>query len=429
MADFKLFHNNPNLETLQDFADSYKIRLNEDFSLKDFFEYNKDIIFKQLSQSQLIELSKSKGKVVKDLSSSDIDENTILPCPCHLFIDEKYVDYSLAAKNTNFQIQEIDFIAFADEQIKKITEEVKAYVSVKSHDFTEIERTKPGCRVLGWFKSLYYSGKEGNGDTQNIYDSESNFVDITPFITQMNMSVAHTGGSFSLTLPHIPVYSDKLQSSMNLIRLFNKNINSGDFVDKEQMSNFFVTDDAGEVTVKSEFSAFNYFEWLIQHNDLLFISFHDMEELTDDNLSGHNFDMIALVDNVTVNRNSPTAGISVTVTGRDLMKLIIDDASLFFPAGVAASNGRIFDNTETTIKGGDLESVMRYKGAENQDGSPRQLTNMINVFAQEPNDFSIDFVIKTIISHLANLQIVPDDLFVSWGDKRTMFSDFKPKSE
>lgn len=429
MADFKLFHNNPNLETLQDFADSYKIRLNEDFSLKDFFEYNKDIIFKQLSQSQLIELSKNKGKVVKDLSSSDIDENTILPCPCHLFIDEKYVDYSLAAKNTNFQIQEIDFIAFADEQIKKITEEVKAYVSVKSHDFTEIERTKPGCRVLGWFKSLYYSGKEGNGDTQNIYDSESNFVDITPFITQMNMSVAHTGGSFSLTLPHIPVYSDKLQSSMNLIRLFNKNINSGDFVDKEQMSNFFVTDDAGEVTVKSEFSAFNYFEWLIQHNDLLFISFHDMEELTDDNLSGHNFDMIALVDNVTVNRNSPTAGISVTVTGRDLMKLIIDDASLFFPAGVAASNGRIFDNTETTIKGGDLESVMRYKGAENQDGSPRQLTNMINVFAQEPNDFSIDFVIKTIISHLANLQIVPDDLFVSWGDKRTMFSDFKPKSE
>ena len=155
----------------------------------------------------------------------------------------------------------------------------------------------------------------------------------------------------------------------------------------------------------------------------------DMEELTDDNLSGHHFDMIALVDNVTVNRNSPTAGISVTVTGRDLMKLITDDASLFFPAGVAASNGRIFDNTETTIKGGDLESVMRYKGAENQDGSPRQLTNMINVFAQEPNDFSIDFVIKTIISHLANLQIVPDDLFVSWGDKRTMFSDFKPKSE
>lgn len=426
MADFKLFHNNPNLETLQDFADAYKIRLNSDFSLKDFFDYNKDVIFKQLSQSQLIELGKTKGKNVKDLSSSDIDENIILPCPSHLFIDEKYVDYSLATKNTNFQIQEIDFIAFADEQIKKITSEVNAYFNEKR---TDIERTKPGCRVIGWFKTLYYIGKEGNNNTNNIYDSSSNFIDITPFVTQMNMSVSNSGGNFSITLPHIPVYSDMLQGSMNYVRYFEKNINTGNFVDKEQMNNFFIGENGDELSVKSEFNSFNYFEWLIQHNDLLFISFHDMEELTDDNLSGKQFDMIALVDNVTVNRNSPSASVSVTVTGRDLMKLITDDASLFFPAGVAASNGRIFDNTETTIKGGDLESVMRYKGTENQNGSPRQLTNMINVFAQEPNDFSIDFVIKTVISHLANLQIVPDDLFVSWGDKRTMFSDLKPKSE
>ena len=424
MADFKLFHNNPNLETLQDFADAYKIRLNSDFSLKDFFDYNKDVIFKQLSQSQLIELGKTKGKNVKDLSSSDIDENIILPCPSHLFIDEKYVDYSLATKNTNFQIQEIDFIAFADEQIKKITSEVNAYFNKTK---TDIERTKPGCRVIGWFKTLYYIGKEGNNNTNNIYDSSSNFIDITPFVTQMNMSVSNSGGNFSITLPHIPVYSDMLQGSMNYVSYFEKNINSGNFVDKEQMNNFFIGENGDELSVKSEFNSFNYFEWLIQHNDLLFISFHDMEELTDDNLSGKQFDMIALVDNVTVNRNSPSASVSVTVTGRDLMKLITDDASLFFPAGVAASNGRIFDNTETTIKGGD--TVIRYKGVEKQNGSVRQPNGMINVFAQEPNDFSIDFVIKTIISHLANLQIVPDDLFVSWGNKRTMFSDLKPKSE
>lgn len=427
MADFKLFHNNPNIENLKDFADVYKIRLNSNFSLKDFFEYNKDVIFKQLSQSQLIELGKTKGKNVKDLSSSDIDENIVLPCPSHLFIDEKYVDYSLAAKNTNFQIQEIDFIAFADEQIKKITSEVNTYFNTIKNKTTDIERMKPGCRVIGWFKTLYYAGKEGSDNTNNIYDSSSNFIDITPFVTQMNMSVSNSGGNFSITLPHIPVYSDMLQSSVNYVRYFNKNINTGDFVNKKQMNDFFIGENKDELSVKSEFNSFNYFEWLIQHNDLLFISFHDMEELTDDNLSGKQFDMIALVDNVTVNRNSPSASVSVTVTGRDFMKLITDDASLFFPAGVAASNGRIFDNTETTIKGGDF--VLRYKGVEKQDGSPRLPNGMINVFAQEPNDFSIDFVIKTVISYLANLQIVPDDLFVSWGDKRTMFSDLKPKSE
>lgn len=429
MAYFKLFHINPNLETLQDFVDSYKIRLNKDFSLKDFFEYNKNIIFKQLSQSQLIELSKNKGKKVNDLSSSDIDENIVLPCPCYLFVDEKYVDYSLAAKNTNFQIKEKDFIAFADEQIKKIISEVDAYFNVNQQGTrTDIERTKPGCRILGWFKSLYYSGKEGNGDIQNIYNSESNFIDITPFVSQMNMSVSNSGGNFSITLPHIPVYSDKLQNSMNYIRYFKKNINTGNFVDKEQMNNFFIGENGDELSVKSEFNSFNYFEWLIQHNDLLFISFHDMEELTDDNLSGKQFDMIALVDNVTVNRNSPSASVSVTVTGRDLMKLITDDSSIYFPAGAAASNGRIFDNTETVIKGGDSESLMRYMGKDMKELTRLPINGELLVFSEQIK-FNIDFVIKTIISHLSNLQIVPDNLFVSWGDKRTMFSDLKPKSE
>lgn len=429
MAYFKLFHINPNLETLQDFVDSYKIRLNKDFSLKDFFEYNKNIIFKQLSQSQLIELSKNKGKKVNDLSSSDIDENIVLPCPCYLFVDEKYVDYSLAAKNTNFQIKEKDFIAFADEQIKKIISEVDAYFNVNQQGTrTDIERTKPGCRILGWFKSLYYSGKEGNGDIQNIYNSESNFIDITPFVSQMNMSVSNSGGNFSITLPHIPVYSDMLQCSMNYVRYFEKNINTGNFVDKEQMNNFFIGENGDELSVKSEFNSFNYFEWLIQHNDLLFISFHDMEELTDDNLSGKQFDMIALVDNVTVNRNSPSASVSVTVTGRDLMKLITDDSSIYFPAGAAASNGRIFDNTETVIKGGDSESLMRYMGKDMKELTRLPINGELLVFSEQIK-FNIDFVIKTIISHLSNLQIVPDDLFVSWGDKRTMFSDLKPKSE
>lgn len=419
MADFKLFHNNPNQKNLKDFSDFYKIRLNKDFSLKDFFNHNKDVIFNQLSQSQLVELSKNKGKSVKDLTSNDIDENIILPCPCHLFIDEKYVNYSLATKHTNFQTQEINFIAFANEQIKKITSEKNSYFNTN----VNIEKFKPGCRVIGWFKSLYYSGKKGNSFINNIYDSSSNFIDLTPFITQMNMGVNNSGGNFSISLPHIPVYSSSLKGMD--IRSFRDNINSENFIDKDQMSNFFINGDKNEMNVKSNFHEFNYFEWLIQHNDLLFISFQDMEELTNDNLSGHNFDMIALVDNVTVNRNSANSVVSVTVTGRDLMKLITDDASIFFPMGGSSSSGRIFDNTETTIKGGDLESVMRFKGTEKQNGTPRQPTGSISVFAEEPNDFSIDFVIKTIISHLANFSIVPDDLFVSWGLKRTKFSDYR----
>lgn len=418
MSDYRLYHNNPNIETLKEYVDSYKIRLDKSFTLKDFFNKNKEIIFNQLDTLQLLELGKKKNKSIEDLTSADIDENIVLPCPCYFFIDDKYVNYSIAVKNTNFQIQETDFIAFADKQIKNIISENSVYLDKKQKD---IERFKPGCRIIGWFKSLYYSGKEGNGNINNIYDSTSNFIDITPFVTNINTSVSNSGGSFSFTLPHIPLYYD------NYFVLDTDYVNVKKFFDSEQLKNSYINEK--ELQVKTEFSSLDYFEWLIQHNDLLFISFNDMEELTDDNLSGCVFDMIGLVDTVSVNRNPSSANISITVSGRDLLKLITDDSSIYFPTGVAASNGRIFDNTETTNKGGDLESIMRFKGVDNQDGTPRQLTNMLNIFAEEPNDFSIDFILKVVVSHLSNLQIVPDNLFSSWRDKRTKFSSYNSNEQ
>ena len=120
MSDYRLYHNNPNIETLKEYVDSYKIRLDKSFTLKDFFNKNKEIIFNQLDTLQLLELGKKKNKSVTDLTANDIDENIILPCPCYFFIDDKYVNYSIAIKNTNFQIQETDFIAFADKQIRNI---------------------------------------------------------------------------------------------------------------------------------------------------------------------------------------------------------------------------------------------------------------------------------------------------------------------
>ena len=152
-----------------------------------------------------------------------------------------------------------------------------------------------------------------------------------------------------------------------------------------------------------------------------------MKDLTDDNLAGHAFDMIALVDSVSVSRNANSV-ISVDVTGRDLMKLITDDSSIFFPLGVSSGSNNIFQNTETVNKGGDLSSVYRYNGAESKNAM-RQINGMLNIFACEPNDFSIDFVLKTVVSHLANMQIVPSNLFTSWGDKRTTFSTLKPKNK
>lgn len=430
MRTLKLFCNNTNLKTLKKFGEFYKIRFTKEFTLNSFFEFNRKTIFDQLDNSYLTILAKKKKKKISDLTPNDIDVNVTLPCPSYLLIAEEHIDYSLIAKNTNFQASEVNVMAFEDKNIR----------SILSDDSVEIfhgnKKMRPGCRVLGWFKSLYFYEKNGGGSNgiDNIYDSSQNFIDLSRFVSSLNTNVTESGGNFSISFSHIPVYADTLVSEMDQHFLYNGGINvssqknENGFINKNQIDDIILKDKDGneQVISKSDLSSFDYLEWLIQANDLLFISFDNMEDLVDDNLANHNFDMIALVDSVSISKNAQ-GNVNIDVSGRDLMKLITDDSSIFFPLGVSASEGSIFNNTETVVKGGDLSSVYKYKGSELVGNSTRQLTGMLNIFACEPNDFSIDFVLKTVVSHLANLQIVPDDLFTSWGDKRTKFSTLKPK--
>lgn len=418
----KLFCNNNSLKSLKSFGEFYKIRFADGFTINDFFEFNRKTIFDQLSNVQLQELAKNKNKKVSDLTALDIDSNIVLPCPCYLQIQEEHIDYSLIAKNTNFQQSEVSVIAFENENIRAILDESTTKIA------TNVKTMVPGCRVIGWFKSMYFSDKKNtNKGVDNIYDNSQNFFDLSKFVISLNTTVNEGGGNFSISFPHIPVHIAS-KSDMTTHLMYGEGINAGG-ISSKQTSNYQYEDEKGNINniSKSTTFSFDYFEWLIQPNDLLFISFDNMKDLTDDTLSGHTFDMIALVDNVSVSRNANGA-ISVDVSGRDLMKLITDDSSIFFPLGVSAGTNNVFQNTETVNKGGDLSSIYRYNGAESTNAM-RQINGMLNIFACEPNDFSIDFVLKTVVSHLANMQIVPNNLFTSWGDKRTTFSMLKPKNK
>lgn len=416
----RLFCNNTALNNLKLFSEFYKIRFTKDFTIDDFFEFNRKIIFDQLSKTALQELAKKKEKSIEDLTPLDIDVNVTLPCPSYLQIAEEYISYSLVAKNTNFQSSEISVIAFEDENIRAVLNNTTTEIS------SNVKTMCPGCRVIGWFKSMYFADKKNTSNgVDDIYNNAQNFFDLSSFVISMNTSVNEGGGNFTISFPHIPIYGSLPQDIISHIA-FLKGINKAGW-GVNQTNNYQYTDVNGNVedVSKSSIFSFDYFEWLIQPNDLLFLSFDNLDDLVDDNLSGQSYDMIALVDNVSVSRNA-SGTITVDVSGRDLMKLIIEDSSLHFPMGVSSGSNNIFQNTETVIKGGDLSSIYRYK--TDNYSAIRGLNGMINVFACEPNDFSIDFVIKTIISHLANIQIVPNNLFTSWGDKRTTFSSLKPKN-
>ena len=158
----------------------------------------------------------------------------------------------------------------------------------------------------------------------------------------------------------------------------------------------------------------------------------DMEDLEDDdkqnnNLAGHTFDMIALVDSVSLSRTSEAA-IQVQVAGRDLMKLLTDDNRMYFPNSVTKGTYNIWDNNQTQRpRSGDMAGVTEVNGSINNQ--LQQLPNgALNIFNDAAvNGYTIDFVLKTIISHCANVSIAPDNLFNAWGNRRTRFSNIRPK--
>lgn len=417
MALLKLYHNNPTIKTLADFVEYYRIALTKKYNLKKFFEDNRSVIFKQLSMAEKRLLAKEKGIGVEELGEDVLKSDMTLPCPCYMYLDERYVTYTLSVKHTNFQASETSVIAFQDKKISEVINTAEYTLGA-----TNQIKLKPGCRVIGWFKTQYYSGKQNNKMINNIYDSQNLFTDLSPFVTNITTTVGEGGGNCNISFPHIPMYSNHFNVSSYAVK---GGENANAYFDKDTLEAY-KTKDGKQFAIRSEMSSLDYLSWLIQPNDLLFIAFDDIELEEDISTPAkQSWDMIALVDSVGVNRNS-NGDISVSVSGRDLMKLITDDASIFYPEGVSNGVNSIFDNTESVIKSGDLQSVLQSSSRDN-DQTMRQLTGLLNIFAQEPNDFSIDFVLKTIVSHLTNYQVVPDDLFSEWGDERTKFSVIRPK--
>lgn len=416
MSYLKLFNNNPALETLSQFADFYKIRFSNEYKLENFFELNRYDIFSQYSDEQKQNLALSLGKSISELTSEDIKIDMKLPCPCYLSIEEKFISYSLIAKNTNFQVPSVSAIAFENEEIKKILQNEGVEIGLT-------KRMNPGCRVIGWFKTMHFSYKdvEKNTDLDDIYNLKQTFLDLSKYVVSLNTSVNQSGGSFTISFPHIPLYSINNIFAKNYSKQESEMGNAGNIKPPQNLVSG---------SIKSSVNTFDYFNWLMQSNDLLFISFDDTKGLVNENIAGHTFDMIGLIDSVSLSKN-PQGGLIVDVSGRDLMKIITEDSSIFYYQGVSAGNANIlksYDNIEAASNKGDLSGIL-FNGSSKHPKKNilRQLTGSINIFACEPNDFSIDFVIKTVMSHLANMSVVPDDLFVSWGNRRTTVSVLTPQ--
>lgn len=427
-----LYHNNSAVKTLEEFMVSQTIPTSR-ISVDDLFDYNRQTIFAQMTWQEKRDYAQEIGiEDWNDLTADDLKSDMTLPCPCVMRIETKYIEYAttLAISQSNFEVQTDDVYAFENEQIQNIVQNAGYRIDRST------KKIRPDCSVFGWFKSLYYMDKPGDKNSPDIRSNDQKIIDISDYIIDLTTNVELGGGNFQITLPIINSHAVDRAYGVKEIKSdipFLKKVSgvSIPILDKVAgKKHLYRFDNDKQFFHKTDLAAMeqNYFNWLIQSNDLIFISFEPLELEYNENTTV--FDMIGLVDTVTVNQNANGQG-SVTVQGKDLMKLLMEDSSLFFNYSTVWGDSQIFCNSESMGKQGDIRETDRSVGElQGKENAPirrlRFITGEIDAFATTYNR-NIDFIMKAVISQLANIQIVPDSVFEDWGNRRTRFSEITPQ--
>lgn len=396
---------------------------------EEFLKVNKEVIFQQMNELAKYILFLKTGKWV--MTPDDFTLDMPLPNPCFLRINSNKVTAELSIAQTNAQVVENDFYAFANDKIQELLQD-------EGYRLDSTVKRRLDVSVFGWFKSSYFFGTsmedKGIGMRKG---SWIEYSDLSKHVISLATSMTENGGSFTMKLPVISAESlgyialgDNVQLAGNsfLGRAGKEDIrfnNSSEFFSKTELGH----------------SDSNYFNWLISSNDLMFISFEKLEMEVNrdpfafgdkDNfdiksmISDGVFDMIALVDEVRVITDAATGNCYVEVTGRDLMKLIIEDGSFFFNPSTCSNPSRVFANAAEAGKQGDVrEADQLNNNYNNPINRLRRVTGEVDIFANRINQ-DISYILKGVISQLANIEVVPSYVFDSWGNNRTKFVELQP---
>lgn len=446
--DYILLYNRGKRQTISDFMERNYIY---GVSPQELFDLNKDFIWQQYTELDKEIEKAGSGKWPE--SSADLTFQSWLPAPCVLRINPSKVTAELAIAQTNAQVNTEDFYAFAADKIQDIYQD-------EGYRVADSSKRSPDCSVLGWFKSLYYVSLDAQGNKTIRMERQdfTEFADLSRHIISLATSVTSNGGSFTMRLPIISARSAGVSTIHEILKGKNGEREHGDMVGqrgtvtKSDVS--YEYGEKGEYYAKSSFDDIeaNYFNWLISSNDILFISFEKLEmELvknfyTDVNgekfyqgdndsfkvstkLSQGIYDMIGLVDEVKVVTNSQSSEAYVEITGRDLMKLLIEDGSFFFNPSTTSDPSGVFANEQSYGKQGDIrEADVMNNTYNNPINRLRRVTGEIDIFANRIN-MDISYILKGVISQLANVEVVPGYVFDTWGDDRTKYIELEPEKK
>jgi hypothetical protein len=281
---------------------------------------------------------------------------------------------------------------------------------------------------------------------------------------ELSTQVTGQGGTFSLRLPVIPISTadgtykqgDITKSGKDIIDKIDGEYIEGVTANFDEYEFMRIKNPAmlksaieydGQFYQKTPVrTTLDYYSKLISSNDLLFISFspdrleriaayipsttkrRDADDFSVETAINENvFDMICLVDDVKVVYDAVAQSQVVEVSGRDLMKLIIDDGSFFFNVSHTSAPSEVFVNDSVGAQG-DVREVWDMDGQINNPlNRLRHLgSGELDMFMSRLN-LTIAFILKGVISQLANVEVVPSNIFDAWGDERTRFIELVPE--
>ena len=251
--------------------------------------------------------------------------------------------------------------------------------------------------VLLWSRSMGLPGEEGV------------LLNVTPFVSSVEVTDSMKGGSFSINLSS-PPYTYSTSHGLHLDPEKFVSYRDGDgvsFVARESIRN-------PQHAFAGDFPT-PFFHLCVSENDVVFVQFEPLlneydgrslrraldrsegrdvrEALTVDpsELPGATWDMIGLVDAVSGMISPGSAQAVTNVSGRDLSKLIADDANHFFASDTGLSGTGGVSPSRNRLNSGGIDSLRSVTGE----------ATFLEAYVNRSVGFSIGFV----FDQLTNIRV------------------------
>lgn len=369
------------------------------FDLKHFFRVKE----KQYFRTQGIELSpQTQTTTEQSLDDNSTFFNLPFNIGTQLALPIDKLDRGVLSTETNQTIQAVDYNCFLAKYLIELLSDKgckRVYEPKSGAQRGTVQEIFPHISVWVWSRALSISNIKPSESGVIQYDHK--IINVTPYVKSVSTTVVENGGSFNLNLA--PITSEIASDGWSLAESTQKSTytKNSDYVNQGAV-HFEGEDD----TLKRNRI---FFEKAIQANDLVFIKFEkleleadrgnfdELETISINDLPNQIFDMIALVDDVDNTLEHAAADINITISGRDLIKLLIEDGIYFYPSQFTSKG--IFSNT------GAANSKLQRFGARGEYISRFQKANK-----------NIDRSLKFIMNNLGTIDICPGDLFDGYAN-------------